>query len=106
MKAAGLAKLYDRLSVDELFRLRVRALARGDRADCERLDRACPGLQYGAYCARLEASEVLTLAAMIELLPKLAKLQMVGAMAPLVAHLEGAGADAAWTGYLDGYAAG
>ena len=106
MKADGLAKLYDRLSTDELFRLRVRALARGDRADCERLDRACSGLRHGAYCARLEASEVLTLAAMVELLPKLAKLQMVDAMRPMVEYLEGAAQDAAWTGYLDGHAAG
>ena len=106
MKADGLARLYDRLSTDELFRLRVRALARADRADCDRLDRACPGLQYGAYCARLEASEILTLAAMVELLPKLAKLQMVDALRPMVECLEGAAQDAAWTGYLDGHAAG
>ena len=106
MKSDGLAKLYDQLTLDERFRLRVQALARGDRADCDRLDRACPIGDYAAYCARLEASDVLTLCAMAELLPKLAKLQMVGAFRPLVAYLEGAAGDAAWMGYLDGYAAG
>ena len=106
MKSDGLAKLYDQLTLDERFRLRVQALARGDRADCDRLDRACPSSQYGAYCARLEASDVLTLCTMAELLPKLAKLQMVGAFRSLVAYLEGAARDAAWMGYLDGYAAG
>ena len=106
MKSDGLAKLYDQLTLDERFRLRVQALARGDRADCDRLDRACPARDYSAYCARLEALDVLTLCAMAELLPKLAKLQMVGAFRPLVAYLEGAAGDAAWMSYLDGYAAG
>src|SRR3712207_3016519 len=62
--------------------------------------------QYGAYCARLEASDTLTLSVMADLLPKLAKLQMVEAVTPMVEYLEGAATDAAWLGYLDGYAAG
>ena len=32
MKGDGLSKLYDALSLDELFRLRVRAMARGDQS--------------------------------------------------------------------------
>jgi hypothetical protein len=106
MKSDGVSKLYDRLSIEERFRLRIRALAPGDRADWERLDRTCPLLQYQAYCARLEASDVLTLCALVDILPKLVKLQMVGATRSLVEHLEGAGRDVAWLGYLDGYAAG
>ena len=42
MKGGGLSKLYDTLTVEERFRLRIRALARRDLVDCERLDRACP----------------------------------------------------------------
>jgi hypothetical protein len=106
MKGDGLSKLYDRLTVTELVRLRLAALSRGDLADCDRLDRACSFEDYGAYCARLDASDTLTLCTMVELLPKLAKLQMVGALRPLVAYLEAAGEEAAWVGYLDGYAAG
>jgi hypothetical protein len=106
MKGDGLSKLYDRLTLAELVRLRLAALSRGDLADCERLDRACSFEDYGAYCARLDASDMLTLCTMVELLPKLAKLQMVGALRPLVAYLEGKGRDAGWMGYLDGYAAG
>jgi hypothetical protein len=49
---------------------------------------------------------VLTLCTLVGLLPRLAELRMVGAVRPLVASLEGAGADAAGMGYLDGYAAG
>ncbi len=106
MKGDGLAKHYDKLSLDEQFRLRLHALARQDLADCERLDRACPARHYREYCARLEASDVLTLGTLLELMPKLAKLQMVDAFRPLVEYLETAAADAAWLGYLDGYAAG
>ncbi len=106
VKADGLAKHYDKLSLDELFHLRIRALARGDKADCDWLDRACIGKGYGAYCARIEASDTLTLCVMVELLPWLAKLLMVDAVRPLVAALEGAAQDAGWIGYLDGYAAG
>jgi hypothetical protein len=106
MKGDGLAKLYDQLSLDELFRLRIRALARGDTTDCDRLDRAALGKGYSEYCARLEATDTLTLSVLAELLPKLAKLQMVGALAPIVELLEGAAEDAAWMAYLDGYTAG
>ncbi len=106
MKGDGLAKHYDKLSLDELFRLRLHALARRDLVECERLDRACPPLRYREYCARLEASDVLMLGTLVELLPKLAKLELVGAFRPLVEHLEGAATDAGWLGYLDGYAAG
>lgn len=106
MKGDGLAKLYDTLSLEELFRLRLRAWARRDKADCDRLDRVAKHKEYGAYCSRLEASDTLTLSIMADLLPKLAKLQMVGAVQPMVEHLEGAATDAAWLAYLDGYAAG
>ncbi len=48
MKADGLAKLYDTLSLDERVRLRLHAFARRDRADWERLDRTCPPTQLRA----------------------------------------------------------
>ena len=106
MKADGLAKLYDKLSLDELFRLRLAAMARGDHDDCDRLDRACLLGEYGAYRERLAAAEVLTLCTMVELGQKLAKLQMLDAVRPVVELLEGAASDAAWMGYLDGRADG
>jgi hypothetical protein len=106
MKSDGLARLYDTLTVDERFCLRIRALGRGDKADWDRLDRSCPLDESREYCARLEASDTLTLCTLVELLPLLAKLDMVGAFGPLVEYLEGAARDSAWMGYLDGYAAG
>src|SRR5688572_25512332 len=106
MKSDGLSKLYDTLTLDERFRLRLRAFARRDMVDCERLDRSCPSIQYREYCARIEASDVLTLITLVELLPKLAKRSMVGAFRPLTEYLEEMGLQAGWMGYLDGYAAG
>ena len=106
MKADGLAKLYDQLTLEERFRLRIRALARGDKADCERLDRACSDREYRRYCDRVETSGELVLCTMIELLPKPAKLRMLDALGPLVGYLEAAARDAAIGGYLDGLEAG
>ena len=91
-KGDGLAKHYDTFSLDELFRLRQHALARQDLTDCEQPDRACPALSYREYCARVEASDVVTLGTLAELLPKP---QMVGAMRPLVEYLETVAKDVA-----------
>lgn len=106
MKADGIAKLYGTLSVDERFRLRLQAFARRDMVDCERLDRTCSVFDLSAYRARIEASDVLTLCALVDLMPKLAKLQMVAAVRPLVEYLEGKSRDVAWQAYLDGFQAG
>jgi hypothetical protein len=38
----GLGHLYDRLSSEERFRLKVLALARGDEKESERLTATCP----------------------------------------------------------------
>ena len=102
MKADGLAKLYDQLTIEERFRLRIRALARRDKVDCERLDRACPDRGYRAYCDRVDTSGELVLLTLIELMPKLAKLRMLDALLPLVEHMEAAARDAATGAYLDG----
>jgi putative transposase len=48
----------------------------------------------------------LTLITLIDILPNLARLETVDALRPVVELLEGAGQDAAWLGYLDGYRAG
>ena len=82
MKASGLTKLYDRFTPDERVRLAIRALARSDDAEADRLARACPRKTYtmidAGFTDRLEATEVLTLCIMVELLPRLARLRTVG----------------------------
>ncbi len=106
VKGDGLAKLYDTLSLEERFKLRVRAMARGDTVDIDRLDRACPHEQYVGYCNRLDASDALTLMILVDLLPKLAKLDMLDVFREVVPYLLGRADDAAWMSYLDGYHAG
>ena len=71
MKSDSLAKHYGALTLEERFRLRIRAFGRGDKDDWERLDRACPNNQYQDYRARLDASDMLTLCTLVELLPSM-----------------------------------
>ncbi len=42
----GLGRLYDKLSLEERFRLDVLALARGDEEESERLTATCPRRGY------------------------------------------------------------
>jgi hypothetical protein len=105
-KADPLAKHYEKLTSDERFRLRLHALARGDMETCQRLDRTCSHVAFPMYADRITASEVLTLCLLVDILPKLSKLTMVGGMRLIVEYLEGATHDAGWLGYLDGYRAG
>ena len=106
MKGDGLSKLYDTLRIDEQVRLRLAAWARRDRLDCDRLDRACPTIQYDDYCALLEWSDVLVLSTLAELLPLLAKLQMTAAFRPAMEYVAEAADEGAGFGYFKGYAAG
>ena len=99
-------KLYDQFTPDERFRLAVQALAREDRAEVDRLGRACPWTTHSTYAERLEASEYLTLAVMLELLPKLAKLRMIEAFRLFGAYLENLAENAVTMAYLDGFEAG
>ena len=45
----GLGHLYDRLSPEERFRLKILALARGDKEESERLTATCPRRGYTMY---------------------------------------------------------
>jgi hypothetical protein len=106
VKGDGLSKLYDTLTLAERVRLRLAAWARRDRLDCDRLDRACPMIQYDDYCARLDCSEVLVLSTLVELLPLLAKLQMIAAYRPAMEYVADVADDSAAFGYFQGFAAG
>jgi hypothetical protein len=106
MKGDGLSKLYDTLRLDERVRLRLAAWARRDRLDCDRLDRTCPAIQYDDYCARQDCSDVLVLGTLAELLPLLAKLQMIAAFRPAMEFVAEVADDGAALGYVKGYAAG
>ena len=72
MKADGLSKLYDTLTLDERVRLCLDAFPRRDRADWQRLGRTCPPVPRGPYCERLEASDMLPLCGLVDPPPNLA----------------------------------
>ena len=106
MNLKGVQKLYDQFTPDERFRLTVQALAREDRAEVDRLGRACPWNTHGSYVERLEAGTYLTMAVLLELAPKLAKLRMIEAFRLLGQYLENLEENATVTTYLDGFEAG
>ena len=64
MRRDGLAKLYDRLTPEERFRLYIEAIARGDEEEWRNLEKSCPRLVYEmndrAYEDRVRASEEIT----------------------------------------------
>ena len=106
MNLHGVQKLYDRFTPDERFRLAVQALASEDRAEVDRLSRSCPWNTHGTYVERLEAGTYLTMAVLLELAPKLAKLRMIEAFRLLGEYLGNLEENAAVTTYLDGFEAG
>ena len=110
MKTHALARLYDRLEPDERFRLVVQALARGDRAEADRLGRACPVKRYAIsdprYADRLELSDELTLVVLLELVPKLTKLRMVEVFRMLSDFLGELDEHTAMLAYVEGLEAG
>lgn len=91
MKANGLARLYDRLTPEERFRLVLMAMARGDHEEVRRLRESCPRKRYemqdAAYADRVAASLTLAMAALAELRARLERLEAFERMDTLAAEL-------------------
>src|SRR5215207_2371179 len=84
MRGNGLGKLYDRLTPEERFRLDVLAMARGDKAESERLTNTCPRRNYimndWGFVGRWEAARVLAMLTYMDLAKCLDKIQMIEAL--------------------------
>ena len=110
MRRDGLAKLYDRLTPEERFRLYIEAIARGDEEEWRNLEKSCPRLVYEmndqAYEDRVRASEEVTLAVCLDLAPRVAKLKMLMAFSDALPGLQNICLCEAHMAYLRGYAAG
>ena len=106
MKKDGLGKLYDRLTPEERFRLVVEAEARGDERETEWLVRSAPRYTYEeadpAYTGLARASKDLTWAVYLDLLPRLAQVQIARAFAEILPRVCGAFAKDARASYLSG----
>ena len=106
----GLGRLYDRLSPEERFRLKVLALARGDEEESERLTATCPRRDYTmydwAFVGRWEAAQELALLAYVDVVRRLDKIKMIGAFRGLFPYLSTIWQDDVHWAYFDGHKAG
>jgi hypothetical protein len=106
----GLGRLYDRLTPEERFRLKVLALARGDEEESERLTAACPRRDYTMYdwgfVGRWEAAQELALLAYVDVVRRLDKIKMIGAFRSLFPYLSTIWQDDVHWAYFDGHKAG
>ena len=106
----ALGKLYDRLTPEERFTLDIEAMARGDSEESRRLVDTCPRRTYTMtdvrFAGRWDGAIQITMAALLDLRPAIAKLRMIEAwraMMPYLLHVWGLDTEQA---YFDGHAAG
>jgi hypothetical protein len=106
----GLGRLYDRLSPEERFRLKILALARGDEEESERLTTTCPRRDYTmndwGFVGRWEAARELAILAYVDVVRRLDKIKMIGAFRGLFPYLSNIWQDDVHEAYFAGHRAG
>jgi hypothetical protein len=106
----GLGRLYDRLSPEERFRLKVLALARGDEEESERLTSTCSRRGYTmndwGFVGRWEAARELAMFAYVDVVRRLDKIKMIGAFRSVFPYLSTIWQDDVHWAYFDGHKAG
>jgi hypothetical protein len=106
----GLGRLYDRLSPEERFRLKVLTLARGDEEESEHLTATCPRRDYTMYdwgfVGRWEVARELAMLAYVDVVRRLDKINMIGAFRGLFPYLSTIWQDDMHWAYFDGHKAG
>jgi hypothetical protein len=110
MKKDGLTKFYDRLTLEERFKLLIEAIARGDETECRNLVKSCPRVIYEmndlAYEDLVRASEKITTLVCLDLGPRLIKLRMFAGFSRVLASLRNTCLDEAHSAYFRGRALG
>jgi hypothetical protein len=106
----GLGRLYDRLTPEERFRLKVLALARGDEEESERLTATCPRRDYTMYdwgfVGRWETARELALLTYVDVVRRLDKINMIAGFRDLFPYLSTTWQDDVHWAYFDGHRAG
>jgi hypothetical protein len=106
----GLGRLYDRLTLEERFRLDVLALARGDEEESERLTATCPRRAYTmndwGFVGRWEAARELAMLAYVDVVRRLDKIDTIAAFRGVFPYLSTISQDDAHLAYFDGHRAG
>jgi hypothetical protein len=109
MRKDKLGKLYDRFEPDERFRLFLKAAARGDEEDIERLRDTCPRATYTAtaidvaYSGRVNGSRMMTKMLIQLLTPSLTKLQTLAAFREVLSYARDHCINKARLAYLRGH---
>ena len=110
MRKDGLGKLYDRLTPEERFRLVMEAEIRGDESESRRLVDSAPRYTYTqadpAYTRRVKASHDVTWAICLDLLPRLARMQIVRTFSEALPLTYNVCENEAIGAYLDGHKVG
>jgi hypothetical protein len=106
----GLGRLYDRLTPEERFRLKVLALARGDEEESERLTATCPRRGYTmndwGFVRRWETARELALLTYVDVVRRLDKINTIAAFRSLIPYLSTIWEDDVHSAYFDGHEAG
>src|SRR5215210_2633726 len=106
----GLGRLYDRLTLEERFRLDVLAMARGDEEESERLTATCPRRGYTMndwdFVGRWEAARDLSMFAYVDVVRRLDKIKVIAAFRDVFPYLRTVWQDDAHEAYFDGHMAG
>src|SRR5918999_3695384 len=106
----GLGRLYDKLSLEERFRLDVLAMARGEEEESERLTATCPRRGYTmndwGFVGRWEAARELAMCAYVDVVRRLDKIKMIGAFRSVFPYLSTIWEDDVHEAYFDGHMAG
>jgi hypothetical protein len=110
MSKNGLHRHYHKLEPEERFRLDVRAMARGDMQESERLVNTCPRRIYTmterGFGGRWSGATEITLRIYIPLGEQLAKLQMVDAFRVMVPYQQTLSSNIAFDAYFTGHKSG
>jgi hypothetical protein len=110
MKQNGLSKLYDRLTLEERFRLDVEAMARGDAEESRRLVDTCPRRSYTmtdlGFSGRWDGAIQLCMAVLLDFRYTTAKLRMIDAFRVVIPYSRTLAQGAAFDAYFDGHRSG
>jgi len=105
-----LGRLYDRLSPEERFRLKVLALAREDEEESERLTDTCPRRDYTmndwGFVGRWEAARDLSMLAYVDVVRRVDKIRVIATFRGLFRYLSTIWQDDVHGAYFDGHMAG
>ncbi len=109
-KNRALEKLYDRLTLEERFKLDIEAHARGDERESRRLVDSCPRRNYTmtdwAFSGRWQTATEIVLAVCMDLCQHMSRLNMIDALRETLPYARTVYQNEASIAYMSGHEAG